>query len=247
MWTINTPDQLPPQMRQARGYHYLNNSYASLWLKALTVDHGLLEAHEEIHGKKAYYQESFGIDYIARLSNPQFGTSSLFFDGTADLSQVQLHYSEQHCWQEFERALEGLRSAPRGAIALLNAQGRWHIRIHAGDGYISECRTMRCTGPKPSVHEIQDCLVTYEGYLAGCQAKAEKIILRNFALLRALKLQPGQMLSDVKLQRGGQVRGLNLRIQAISPSGYLSLTDPSPAGNKTRFNATVAASKIYDY
>lgn len=234
-------------MRRARGYQYLSNSYASLWLEALTVAHRLLDQHEEVHGKKPYYQEHFGIDYIAGLSDPQFGASRFFFDGTTEFSRDHLQYREQHCWKEFERALEGLRSAPRGAIALLNAQGRWHIRIHAGDGYLSKCRTMRCTGPKPSVREIQDCLVAYEGYLAGCQAKAEKIILKNFSLLRALKLRPGQMLSDVKLLREDQGRGLNLRIQAISPSGYLTLTDPRPANVKTRFNATVAASQIYGY
>lgn len=244
MWSIKEPFQLPETMRQARGYHYLNNSFLPLWLEGLRVAHKLLDHHEEENGNETYYQDSFGADYIAALVEPQFDTASIVFDGETDPAMAHLHRIDQPAWQAFKNAQESLKSAPRGAIALLSAEGRWHIRIHAGDGYISECRTMRTSGPKPSVREIQECLLSYEGYLARCQAKEERTILSNYARLRDLNLQPGQTIRDVELTHNGKRSKISFTIQSISATGFLSLTDGVLRGSRTRFTATVAAWQI---
>lgn len=244
MWTIKDPTQLPAAMRKTNGYPYLSASFLSLWLEGLRVSHQLLDVHEEAHGNEVYYQDNFGADYIAALADPQFGACSIVFDGVTDPAMGHLHRNDQPAWQAFKAAKESLKAAPRGAIALLCDQGRWNIAIHAGDGYISDCRTMRSSGPKPAVREIQECLLSYEGYLARCHAKLERTILRNFAHLRELKLQPGHTLRDVELQHNGKQRKMTFRIQSISDSGFLSLVDGTLRGVGGRFTATVAASRI---
>ena len=244
MWPIKDPMQLHETMRQACGYHYLNHSFRPLWLEGLRVAHKLLDLHEEERGNETYYQDSFCADYIAALADPQFDTANIVFDGETDPAMAHLHRIDQPAWQAFKSAQESLKSAPRGAIALLNSEGRWHIRIHAGDGYISECRTMRTSGPKPSVREIQECLLSYEGYLARCQAKEERIILRNFARLRDLNLLPGQTIRDVDLTHNGKRSKISFTILSISATGFLSLTNGVLRGSRNRFTATVAAWQI---
>ncbi|KFC72683.1 hypothetical protein FG94_01860 [Massilia sp. LC238] len=244
MWPIKDPTQLPEAMRKTNGYPYLSNSFFPLWLEGLRVTHQLLDVHEENHGNEVYYQDSFGADYIAALEDPQFGTSGIVFDGVTDPEMTHLHRNDQPAWQAFKAAKEGLKTAPRGTIALLNDQGRWHIAIHAGDAYISDCRTMRSSGPKPTVREIQECLLSYEGYLARCHAKRERTILRNFARLRDLNLQPGQILRDVELLHRGKHRKMTFKISAISDGGYLSLTDGTLRGTGERFNATIPACDV---
>lgn len=244
MWTIEDPTQLPEAMRKTNGYPYLSATFFSLWLEGLRVSHQLLDVHEEAHGNEVYYQDSFGADYIAALANPQFGASSIVFDDVTDPAMGHLHRNDQPAWQAFKAAKESLKAAPRGAIALLCNQGRWNIAIHAGDGYISDCRTMRSSGPKPAVQEIQECLLSYEGYLARCHAKLERTILRNFARLRELNLQPGQMLRDVELLHKGKHRKMSFKIASISDAGYLSLNDGTLRGVGDRFNATIPACDI---
>jgi len=243
-WPIKDPTQLPVALRKTNGYPYLSESFFPLWLEALRVSHKLLDVHEEWNGNETYYQDSFAADYIAALPDPQFGTSGIVYDGVTDPAVAHLHRNDQPAWQAFKAAKEGLKTAPRGAIALLCDQGRWHIAIHAGDGYVSDCRTMRSSGPKPAVREIQECLLSYEGYLARCHAKLERTILRNFARLRELNLQPGQMLRDVELLHKGKHRKMSFKIASISEAGYLSLTDGTLRGVGDRFNATVPASDI---
>lgn len=244
MWSIKDPSQLPPTMRQAHGYPYLQNEFFSLWLAGLDVAHQLLELHEEQHGHETYFQDSFGAHYISALADPRFGTEDIVFDGVTDPSVAHLHRNDQPAWQAFANAREGLKSAPRGAIALLNNGGRWHIRLHAGGGYISECRTMRCTGPKPTASEIHSCLLSYEGYLARKQAEKEREIIRNFARLRELNLQPGQTVRDVEQTHNGKRSKISYRIQSISDTGYLSLVDGVLRGSRTRFTGSVAACRI---
>lgn len=244
MWPIKDPTQLPVAMRKTNGYPYLSDSFFPLWLEGLRVAHKLLDDHEEKHGNETYYQDSFGGHYIAALANPQFGDAGIIFDGVNDPAMAHLHRNDQPAWQAFKAAQEGLKSAPRGAIALLCDQGRWHIRIHAGAGYVSECRTMRSSGPKPSVQEIRECLLSYEGYLARCHAKVERTILRNFARLRELNLQAGQRLRDVEVLHNGKHRKINFKIQSISDNGYMFLTDGTLRGLGARLTATVAACDI---
>ncbi|MFC5550172.1 hypothetical protein [Massilia aerilata] len=244
MWPIKDPTQLPIPMRKTNGYAYLSDAFFPLWLEGLRVAHMLLDDHEEKHGNETYYQDSFGGHYIAALADPQFGDAGIIFDGVTDPAMAHLHRNDQSAWQAFKAAQEGLKSAPRGAIALLCDQGRWHIRIHAGAGYLSECRTMRSSGPKPSVQEIRECLLSYEGYLARCHARVERTILRNFARLRELNLQPGLMLREVELQHKGRMSKMNFKIQSISENGYLFLTDGTLRGARERFTATVAACDI---
>lgn len=244
-WPINDPTQLPASMRVAHGYDYLNGDLNSMWLDGLTVAHQLLERHEEMHGHATYYQDSFGPDYIAALADPRIGADvGIVYDEVAGPAHSHLPRKEQPSWQAFEEARLGLKLAPRGSIAILRADERWHIRIHAGGGYVSECKTMRSTGPKPAAREIQECMLSYEGFLARKHAKKEREILRNFARLRELKLQPGHRLRDVELQHNGKQRKMTFRIQSISDSGFLSLVDGTLRGVGGRFTATVAASSI---
>jgi hypothetical protein len=231
-------------MRQAHGYPYLSSAFKSLWLDGLSVAHQLLARHEEKHGYETYYQDSFGTDYIAALADPQFGTEDIMFDGVTEPSMAHLHRNDQPAWQAFAKAREDLKSAPRGAIALLDDGRRWHIRLHAGEGYISECKTMRCAGPKPTAREIQECLLSYEGYLARKHAGKEREILRNFARLRELNLQPGQTVRDVELPHNGKRAKISFKIQSISDTGYLSLTDGMLRGSSSRLNGSVAACQI---
>jgi hypothetical protein len=243
-WPIDDPTQLPAEMRLGHGYPYLCNSFLPMWLEGLRVSHLLLDRHEKTHGNEVYYQDNFGVDYIAALADPQFDTCGIVFDDVTDPAVAHLHRNEQPAWQAFKAAKECLKTGPRGAIALLGDQGRWHISIHAGDGYVSDCRTMRSSGPKPEVREIQECLLSDEGYLARCQAKRERTILRNFARLRELNLQPGQMVRDVELLHNGKRSKMNFKIGKISNTGYLSLTDGTLRGARARFNATIPACDI---
>lgn len=244
MWPIKDPTQLPETMRKTNGYPYLSESFFALWLEGLRVSHQLLDAHEKEHGNEVYYQDNFSADYIAALADPQFGASDIVYAGVTDPAMAHLHRNEQPAWQAFKVAKEGLKTAPRGTIALLDDQGRWHIAIHAGDGYVSDCRTMRSSGPRPEVREIQECLLSYEGYLARCHAKLERTILRNFARLRELNLQPGQTLCDVGLLHKGKFRKMRFKIESITKTGYLSLTDGTLRGVGDRFNATIPACDI---
>lgn len=244
-WPITVPTQLPASMRLAHGYDYLNGELNSMWLDGLAVAHQLLERHEEQYGHATYYQDSFGPDYITALADPRIGAGvGIMFDEVADPAHSHLPRKEQPSWQAFEEARLGLKLAPRGSIALMRADERWHIRIHAGGGYVSDCKTMRCTGTKPTAREIQECVLSYEGYLARKHAEKERQMLRNFARLRALKLQPGHTLHDVELQHNGKRRKMTFRIQSISETGYLSLVDGTLRGASGRFTATVAASDI---
>jgi len=244
MWPIKDPAHLPETMRQAHGYPYLSGAFKSVWLEGLSVAHELIERHEEMHGYETYYQDSFGAHYIAALADPQFGTDKIIFDGVTDPSMAHLHRNDQAVWQAFAQAQEGLKSAPRGAIALLDNGGRWYIRLHAGEGYISECRTMRCTGPRPTVREIQECLLSYEGYLARKHAEKEREVLRNFARLRELDLQPSQMVRDVALTHNGKRSKISFKIESISDTGYLKLFDGVLRGSRQRFTASVPACQI---
>ena len=244
MWPITDPTQLPLAMRQTNGYPYLCEPFFPLWLEGLRVAHQLLDLHEQKHGNETYYQDCFDADYIAALPDAQLGTNAIIYDGTTDPAMAHLPRNEQPAWQAFKEAQESLKTAPRGAIALLCDQGRWHIRIHAGGGYINENRTMPSSGPKPTVQAIQECLVSYEGYLARCHARRERTILRNFANLRELSLYPGQLLRDVELLHNGKVAKINFKIQSISDTGYLSLVDGTRRGTGARFTATVPACDI---
>jgi hypothetical protein len=246
MWPIHEPQQLPVTMRlrEALHYPYLVNAYLPMWLEGLRVAHRLLDVHEKWNGDETYYQDNFGKDFIEALADPQFGSSEILFDGVTDPSMAHLHRNEQPAWQAFKQAQEGLKTAPRGAIALLRDGDRWQIRVHAGEGYISECRTMRSSGPKPEVREIHECLLATEAYTARCQAREEKEILRNFARLRELNLQPGQTLRDVELLHNYKFTKMSFRIVSISDTGYLKLGDGVLRGSRQRFTAVVPAWKI---
>jgi hypothetical protein len=229
-WPINDPTQLPATMRIAHGYDYLNEALNGMWLDGLAVAHRLLERHEEQHGHATYYQDSFGPDYIAALADPRISAGvGIVYDEVADSAHSHLPRNKQPSWQAFEEARLGLKLAPRGSIALLRADNRWHIRIHAGGGYVSDCKTMRSTGPKPTAREIQECVLSYEGYLARKHAEKEREILRNFARLR---------------EHNGKTSKMTFRIQSISDNGYLSLVDGKLRGASGRFTATLAASRI---
>jgi hypothetical protein len=243
-WPIKDPTQLPAEMRLEHGYPYLCNSFLPLWLEGLRVSHWLLDRHEENHGNEVYYQDNFGRDYIAAMPDPQFDTCGIVFDDVTDPAVAHLHRNEQPAWQAFKAAKESLKTGPRGAIALLGNQGRWYIGIHAGDGYINECRTMRSSGPKPEVREIQECLLSYEGFLARSHAKRERTILQNFARLRELNLQPGQTVRDVELLHNGKRSKITFKIESISASGYLSLGDGTLRGARARFTASIPACDI---
>lgn len=245
-WPIKDPTHLPTtiRMRAAHCYPYLNNAFLPLWLEGLHVAHALLDRHEADHGNETYYQDSFGADYIAALADPQFETDEFMFDGVTDPAMAHLHRNDQPAWQTFKDAQEGLKSAPRGAIALLNDAGRWHIRVHAGEGYVCHCRTMRSSGPKPTAREIHECLLSTEGYSARCQAREERKILTNFARLRDLNLQPGMTISNVELNHNSKRTKISFKIESISSSGYLKLFDGVLRGSPQRFTAEVPACQI---
>jgi hypothetical protein len=232
------------RLREALHYPYLVNAYLPMWLEGLRVAHRLLDVHEEWNGNETYYQDNFGKDYIEAFANPQFGSSEILFDGVTDPSMAHLQRSDQPAWQALKQAQEGLKTAPRGAIAMLRDGERWHIRLHAGEGYISECRTMRSSGPKPEVREIHECLLATEAYTARCQAREEKEILRNFARLCELNLQPGQTLRDVELLHNYKSTKMSFKIVSISDTGYLKLGDGVLRGSRQRFTAVVPAWKI---
>ena len=244
MWQTKDPTQLPAALRKNHGYPYLCNSLFPMWLEGLEVSHRLLDAHEQQHGNDTYYQDNFGKDYIGALANPQFGADEIVFNAVTDPSMAHLHRKDHPSWQALKEACEGLKTAPRGAIALLGDADRWHIRIHAGDGYISDCKTMRSSGPKPSIGEIQNCVLSYEAYLSRCQARDERAVLKNFARLRELDLQPGQTVRDVELQHNGKRSKISFTIKSISDTGYLSLVDGVLRGSRSRFTATVPARDV---
>jgi len=245
-WTIKSPTDLPAtiRMREAHCYPYLTKAFLPLWLEALRVTHLLLERHEAEHGQETYYQDNFGADYIATLADPQFGSNAIMFDGVSDPAMSHLHRNDQPAWQAFKKAQEGLKSAPRGAIALFDNAGHWHIRVHAGEGYISECRTMRSSGPKPTAQEIHECLLSSEAYTARCQAREERKILMNYARLRELRLHPGMTIRDVELNYNYKRSKISFKVDSISQSGYLSLVDGILRGSRQRFTATVPACQI---
>lgn len=245
MWTITNPTQLPASMRQAHGYPYLQNEFSDMWFAGLDVAHKLLDRHEQQNGNAVYYQDNFAADYIAALSDPKMGAGAVIvFDEVADPAAEHLHRNDQPSWQAFNKAREALKTAPRGAIALLRSTDRWHIRIHVGGGSVSDCKTMRSTGPKPSAREIQCCVLAYEAYTARHQAKKEREILRNFARLRELNLQPGQSVREVPTTYNGKVRTISYKIDSISDTGYVSLVGGALRGSPKRFSATVAAGDI---
>lgn len=242
MYSIKDPNHLPSTVRLAHGYDYLNNELKSMWLDGLKVAHQLLERHERESGNEVYYQDNFGYDYIAALADPRIGADvGIVYDEVADPAQGHLPRKEQPSWQAFEEARLGLKLAPRGSIALLQVDERWHIRIHAGGGYVSDCKTMRSTGPKPSAREIQECVLSYEAYLARQQARKEREILRNFARLRELNLQPGMTLQDVVVPYNGKGCAMTFKIKSISETGFISLIDGKLRGSPKRFEATVPA------
>jgi hypothetical protein len=245
-WPITSPVALPAttRLREAHCYPYLTKAFLPLWLESLGVAHALLDRHEAEHGNETYYQDNFGADYIDALADPQFGSDQFIFDGVTDPALVHLHRNDQPAWQAFKHAQEGLKSAPRGAIAILGNGDRWHIRVHAGEGYICECRTMRSSGPKPSAREIHECLLSSEGYTARCQAREEKKILANFARLRELKLRPGMTIRDVELSHKNRLSKISFKIESITDTGYLQLTDGMLRGSRQRFTASVPACKI---
>jgi hypothetical protein len=245
MWPIKDPTQLPASVRQLNGYPYLTGEFMNLWIDALSVAHQLLERHEDKHGDATYYQDSFGPDYIAALVDPRIDPAvGIVYDGVADPAMNHVPRKEHPAWQAFEEARQGLKLAPRGSIALLHADSRWHIRIHAGGGFVSDCMTMRNTGPKPTAREIQECLLSYEGYLARKHAGLERDILRNFARLRELNLQPGQVVRDVEVTNNGRLSKIRFTVQSISDTGFVALKDGILRGSRSRFTATVPARKI---
>jgi hypothetical protein len=242
MSLIKDPTQLPAPMRQAQGYPYLNNELQSMWLDGLSVAHQLLDLHKEKHGHETYYQDSFGRDYIAALADPRISAGvGIMYDEVADSAHSHLPRKEQPSWQAFEEARLGLKVAPRGSIALLRANDRWHIRIHAGGDYVSDCKTMRCTGPKPTAREIQECVLSYESYLARKHAEKEREILHNFATMRELKLQPGHRVRNVMALYNGKTRTMSFTIQSVSETGYVSLVDGTYAGCRQRIAHMVPA------
>lgn len=244
MWTITDPSQLPIPMRKTHGDPYLANSFFPMWLEGLQVAHQLLDQHQQRYGNDTYHQDKFGADYIAALANPCFGSDEIVFDSETDPSLAHSYRHDQPAWQTFRQATEALKTAPRGAIALLRDGERWHIRIHAGDGCISECRTMRSSGPKPSAKEIRECLLAYEAYTARHHANLEKEYLMNFSRLRELRLKPGMTVQDVRVLYKGKFRPIRFLIKSITETGYLSLVDGVLRGCRGRFNATVAAYTI---
>lgn len=245
-WSIKEPTELPStiRMREAHCYPYLTNAFLPLWLEALRVAHLLLDRHEAEHGQETYYQDNFGADYIATLADPQFGSDAIMFDGVTDPAVSHLHRNAQPAWQAFKKAQEGLKSAPRGAIALLDNAGHWHIRVHAGDGYVSDGTTMRSSGPKPTAREIHECLLSFEAYTARCQAREERKILMNYARLRDLHLQPGMTIRDVELNYNCKRSKISFKVDSISESGYLKLVDGVLRGSRQRFTASVPACQI---
>ena len=245
MFNITDPSQFPAATRLAPLYPYLNNEFFSLWLDGLNVAHQLLERHQAAHGNSTYYQDNFGLDYIAALDNPQFGDGAgIVFDCVADPALSDLHRNDHPDWQAFKQAREDLKSAPRGTIALLNAEDRWHIRIHCGGGYVSDCKTMRSTGPKPTVREIQECVLKTEAYLARKQAEKEQQYINSFARLRELHLQPGMTVQDVILPYNGKGCSMVFRVESISKTGSVSLIDGRLRGSPKRFTATIPACDI---
>jgi hypothetical protein len=246
MWPIKDPTQLPAdiRIREVLRYPYLANSFRPLWLEALQVAHLLLDRHKAEHGDETYYQDNFGFDFIAALPDPQFGSSDIVFDGVTDPAMAHLHRNDQPAWQAFKDAQQGLKTAPRGAIALLKDGERWHIRVHAGEGYVCDCKTMRSSGPKPTAQEIHNCLLSSEGYSARCQAREERTMLKNFARLRDLNLQPGMTILDVEINHNCKRTKISFKIESISSIGYLKLFDGVLRGSRQRFTATVPACLI---
>lgn len=243
MWNITDPKQLPANVREIAFYNYLNNDLREMWLEGLEVAHRLTEQHAKQHGDATYYQDTFGAHYIAALANPRL-VGGIMFDEVADPSLAHLHRNDQPSWQAFKQASERLKSAPRGSIALLSAESRWHIRIHAGGGYVSDGKTMRNSGPKPSAREIHECLLSTESYLAKHHVRKEREILANFATMRDLKLQPGQRVRNVKAQHNGKTRTMTFMVKSISETGYVSLGDGTLAGSSLRFTHSVPACEI---
>lgn len=243
MWTITDPTQLPANVRVVAFYDYLNKEFLEMWLEGLEVAHRLTEQHAEQHGNATYYQDTFGAHYIAALANPRL-EGDIVFDEMAEPTHAHLHRNDQPSWQAFKLATERLKTEPRGSIALLGAEDRWHIRIHCGGGYVSDCKTMRSRGPKPSAREIHECLLSTESYLAKHQARKEREILSNFAAMRELKLQPGQRIRNVRAVFNGKTRSMTFTVKSISETGYVSLGDGTLAGSGQRFTHSVPACEI---
>lgn len=246
MWPIKEPTDLPTDIRfrEALRYPYLATSFRPLWLEALQVAHLLLDRHTAEHGNETYYQDNFGVDFIAALADPQFASSDFVLDEMTDPAMAHLHRNEQPAWQAFKEAQQGLKTAPRGAIALLKDGDRWHIRVHVGDAYVSDCKTMRSSGPKPTAREIHECVLSFEGYLARCQAREERTILNNFARLRDLNLQSGMTIRNVELHHNGKRAKIRFKIETIASNGYLKLSDGVLRGSSRRFEAWVPACQI---
>lgn len=246
MWTIQDPTQLPTTLRlkKAHSHPYLTNTFLPLWLECLLVAHRLLDCHEAWHPGDVYYDSNFVPDFISALADPQFGTSEIMFDGVTDPTTTHLARKDQPVWQAFQKAQEAIAKAPRGAIALLDHGGHWYIRVHAGDGYLFDCRTMRLSGPKPTAREIHECLLAYEGYLARCQATEEKRILANYARLLELNLQVGMAVRDVHVIHKGKSRNMHFKVRSISPAGYVDLFDGTLRGSGQRLCVWEPAHKI---
>jgi hypothetical protein len=87
-------------------------------------------------------------------------------------------------------------------------------------------------------------LLSSEGYTARCQAREEKKILANFARLRELKLQPGMTIRDVELSHKNRLSKISFKIESITGTGYLQLTDGMLRGSRQRFTASVPACEI---
>lgn len=244
MWNITDPKQLPAHLRQAATYDYLNAECRDVWLAGLEVAHRLTEQYAEKHGENAtYYQDSFGADYIAALANPRL-EGGIIYDEMADPAHAHLHRNDQPSWQAFKLAIERLKSAPRGSIALLGDETRWHIRFHAGGGFISDAKTMRSTGPKPTAREIHECLLSTESYVAKHHVRKEREILSNFATMRALKLQPGFRVRNVDARVNGCTRTMRFTIDSISETGYVKLVNGTYPGIRGRVTHTVPACEI---
>jgi len=67
---------------------------------------------------------------------------------------------------------------------------------------------------------------------------------RELGRLRELKLQPGMTIRDVELSHKNRLSKISFKIESITDTGYLQLTDGMLRGSRQRFTASVPACKI---
>ncbi|MCU6502276.1 hypothetical protein LPN04_31225 [Rugamonas sp. A1-17] len=247
--SISHHNDLPEHLRTAGLYKYLDTHHQSYWRHAVDVSHQLLNRHREQHGSDVYYQDQFRADFLAAVVQTDLDQSAQFL-GPFELNQ-SLRGAEKDSdpnWTSYAAALASLKAGPRGTAlvckSIYNGGNHWEVRVHTGGGAISDCSTMKRGEQPATLKAIFENVLSYEGYLARCQAEKEQGILRSYGRIAELSIRPGLKLQDVEISIDYKPRMMRFVVLDVLDNGDLCLGEGKMRGSSKVYAATISATRI---